>query len=407
MKRSQLRSLVVPSILLLVIAAGCARPPVIEIRRRQPAVKKDYGRALPPGAPALRLITDPARLPDFRPAFGQDRHALLAALDHSIRWFTYPSSKKYYPIQEITHERAQRSLAAFREILLSAKSAEEFHQRIISQFDVYESVGCDDEGTVLFTGYYTPIFDGRLAPDAEFRWPLYKLPPDLVKDEEGNCLGRRTEDGSIVPYYTRAEIEAGVLRGLELVWLRDRFEAYICTVQGSAKLRLPDGTLYSIGYHGNNGKPYTSIGQLLVNDGLIQPEDLSLAGLIKFFRDRPDLLDTYLPKNERYVFFRPAEGDPTGSLGVPVTPYCTLATDKAIFPRGCLTYVVTQLPSVLPGERVRQMPFERFLLDQDTGGGIRAPGRADVYVGVGDAAGLVAGHTFSEGRLYYIFLRGM
>jgi len=397
-----------PAMWLLLL--GCAEPPVVEIRRPPPpperAPAKDYARPLPPGTPALRLVTDPSRMPDFRPAFRQERHALLAALDHSIRWFSLPSSRRHYPVQGITHERARRSLQSFREVLVTAQSAEEFHQRIAGQFDVYESVGCDGEGTVLFTGYYTPICDASLVRTPEYRWPLYRLPPDLVKDEEGNCLGRRTEDGSIVPYYTRAEIEAGVLRGCEIAYLKDRFEAYVCTVQGSAKLRLPDGSLYNIGYHANNGKPYTSIGKLLVEDGLLRPEELSLARLIEFFRGRPDLLDVYLPRNERYVFFRPTDSDPTGSLGLPVTPYCTLATDKAIFPRGALTFVVTRLPGILPGDRVRQMPFERFLLDQDTGGAIRAPGRADVYVGVGDAAGRVAGHTFSEGRLYYLFLRG-
>jgi len=382
---------------------GCAR---ITIPEPPVKVPKDYTRPLPPGAPALRKITDPARLPDFRSAFREGtRESLLAALDQSIRYFGYPSSRRYFPIQGITHERAAASLIAFREILLSARSGDELHQRILGAFDVYESVGCDNRGTVLFTGYYTPIFDASLTPTDEFRWPLYRLPPDLVKDEEGNCLGRRLSDGTLGPYYTRAEIESGALKGQELVYLKDRFEAYICTVQGSARLRLPDGSWFDVGYHGNNGHPYTSVGRLLVAAGLLAPERLTLSGLMQFFKQRPDLMDEYLPRNERTVFFRETSGPPTGSLGLPVTPYRTLATDKSIFPRGCLTFVETHIPRPNPDGSLTRVPFRDFLLDQDTGGAIRAAGRADIYLGIGEEAGRIAGWTFSEGRLYYLFLK--
>lgn len=388
-----------------VLLAGCRSREIVTIPVPPlPAARKDYARQLPPGAPALRKITDPARLPDFRPGFQPNSAALLAAIDHSLRYFTYPSSRKYYPLQDITHERAAQSVRAFRDLLTTAQSADEFHRRVVAAFDVYMSVGCDDEGTVLFTGYYTPIFDARPIADSEYRYPLYRLPPDLVKDEEGECLGRRTPDGSVVPYYTRGEIEAGALKGQELVYLKDRFEAYICTVQGSAKLRYADGSLHSVGYQGNNGKPYTSIGRILVDEKLVLPEDLSLSGLIAFFGSHPEMMDKYLSRNERYVFFQDTAAEPTGSLGLPVTPYASLATDKRIFPRAAVVFLDTLLPQPSPSG-ARQEPYRRFALDQDTGGAIQAPGRADVYVGVGDEAGRLAGHTMSEGRLYYLFLK--
>jgi len=393
---------------VMVVLPGCVTrtvtyvvPPAPPVQP-PPAPEKDYYRPLPPGADALRKITDPAQLPDFRPAFAADRAALLAALERSIAYFTYPSSRRYYPVQGITHDRAQRSLAAFREILRAARSAEEFRQRIVEAFDVYQSIGCDDRGTVLFTGYYTPIFDARRKPDAEYRWPLYRQPPDLVKDGEGRCLGRRTADGSIVPYYTRGQIEEGALAGHELVWLKDRFEAYVVTIQGSAKLRLEDGSLMNVGYAANNGYDYTSVALAMLKDGVIGKAQLSLSGLIEFFKRRPELMSRYLPLNKRYVFFRETDEEPRGSLGLAVTPYATLATDKDIFPRGCLTFVDTYIPSADGGE---QRPFKRFLLDQDTGGAIRAAGRADIYIGVGDEAGRMAGWTYAEGKLYYLFLK--
>jgi len=373
-----------------------------------PEQAKDYSRPLPPGMAALRKITDPAQLPDFRTAYDVDREGLLAALDHSAHWFSLPSSQKYFPVQglpEITHERAQASLGAFREILTTAHSGDELHSRILARFDVYESVGCDDKGTVLFTGYYTPIFDGSLTRTGEYLYPLYKQPPDLMKNAAGECLGRKLPDGSIVPYYTRKEIDAGAIKGEELVYLKDPFEAYVCTVQGSARLRLPDGTWFNIGYQANNGREYTSVGTLLVEAGLLPREQLSLAGLIQFFRQHPEKRDEYLPRNERYVFFQTGEATPLGSLGLPVTTNCTLATDKSIFPRGCLAFVDTQIPRATPGGDLVAEPWRHFALDQDTGGAIRAAGRADVYLGVGEEAGRIAGGTLHEGRLYYLFLK--
>ncbi len=393
----------VVSISLLLLSTGCRTvaeqsPPVI------PA-DKDYSRPLPPGMSALRKIEDPARLPDFRAAFSEDPAGLLAAVELSLRYFGAPSSRSHYPVQGISHARAMASLVQFRSILASSRTPEEFHARILQLFDVYESVGCGHRGTVLFTGYYTPIFEARLTPTEEYRWPLHRLPDDLVKDAAGRCQGRRISDGSLVPYYTRGEIDAGAIEGHEFVYLKNRFEAYICTVQGSAHLRLPDGSMFRVGYHANNGRDYTSVGQLLVADGLMPAARLSLSGLIAFFAQRPEIMDEYLSKNERYVFFQPTDLPPTGSLGVPVTPYRSIATDKAIFPRGCLAFVATDIPHALRGGDVVDRPFDQFVLDQDAGGAIRAPGRCDIYLGVGESAGNVAGWMYREGRLFYLFLK--
>ena len=391
---------------LAVLLAGCTREVVYESAPWTPTVtEKDYYRPLPPGAHALRKIEDPSLYPDFRPGFEANRPALLIALEYSIRYFDYPSSHNYFPVQDISHQRARISVEAFRDLVVNASSAEEFQARLVSDFDVYQSVGCDDRGTVLFTGYYTPIFDARLEPDSEYRWPLYRLPDDLVKGPDGQCLGRRVGEDSIVPYYTRAEIERGALAGYELAYVKSRFEAYICTVQGSAKLRLENGELLNVGYHGNNGHPYTSVGQLLIQDGRMSKDKLSLKGLIAFFDAHPDVMDAYLPKNARTVFFQETASEPTGSLNLPVTAYASVATDKSIFPRACVAFAETRVPQAMADDSLEQQTFHRFLLDQDTGGAIRAAGRADIYLGVGDQAGRIAGWTFSEGRLYYVFLK--
>jgi membrane-bound lytic murein transglycosylase A len=259
-------------------------------------------------------------------------------------------------------------------------------------------------GTVLFTGYYTPIFDASAVRTERFRYPLYKQPPDLEKGFDGKILGRRLADGQLVPYPARAEIErSNMLAGQELYWLADAFEVYIAQVQGSARLRMPDGSLVTAGYAANNGHEYQSVAKALVEDGKIAKGKLSLQAMIDYFRAHPDEVQRYTWLNPRFVFFT-ASGDeaPRGSLNEPVTPRRTIATDKAIFPRASLTFISTNLPRRTNGDIVIR-PYTGFTLDQDTGGAIRAPGRCDVYIGVGDENGVLAGRVFEEGRLYYIF----
>ena len=386
---------------LAVLAAagmigGCKKPGTI-----------DYNRELPPGASALRKITDPELLPDFRAGFTSQPQDLVAAIDGSLAYLGHRSSEKYYPMAGITHAQVVESLKAFRALVLSARSGEELQKEIVSRFEVYESVGCDGLGTVLFTGYYTPIFEGSRTKDGTYKHALYKLPPDLVKDAEGNCLGRKLADGSLAPYPTRGEIEtSGMLegQGLELVYLKEKFEAYICQIQGSAKIRLADGQMMEVGYAGKNKAPYKSISQMLVDEGKIPPARRSLSSMREYFRQHPEEVDRYLQQNPSYVFFQESSGGPYGSLGVAVTPGRSLATDKSIFPRACLVYAVTAIPGSASAP-TETRAFEQFMLDQDTGGAIRAAGRADIYLGTGEEAGRIAGWTASEGRLYYLVLK--
>lgn len=359
-------------------------------------MEKDYDRQLPYGKFALKKI-EPSQYPNFADGWYRAKgSALREAINNSIHYLNKPSSRKYFPMGPITHEKALASLKHFLAALDHANSPAELDQIIRRDFDVYMSVGCDDEGTVLFTGYYSPIFDGSREKTEQFSVPLYRLPPDLKKDEEGNPIGG--------PYKTRQEIEtSGELAGQEIAWLGDRFEAYVFTVQGSGFIRLPDGQLYEIGYAGHNGQDYTPIGRQLVKDGKIERQKLSLDTLIKYFKEHPEDLETYLFQNKRYVFFQDAKGGPYGCLGERVTPYHSIATDKEIFPRACLSFLDTYVPD-RPGEFTKRR-FRQFSLDQDRGAAIRAPGRTDIYMGVGDEAGKMAGFTYNEGRLYYLFVK--
>ena len=380
---------------LLVTVVGCEKPkePITTVAKETP----DYYKPLPAGERALVKLTDPATWPDFSEGFYR-KTGLQEAGANSLEYLSKPSSQGFFPYGEITHQRAVASIEAFLDVLQSAGSAAELDAAIKERFDIYQSRGCDERGTVLFTGYYRPIFDARLKPDQEYRYPLYKRPPDLVQDPVSFKYS---------PYLTRAEIDGGALggKGLELCYLGDRFEAYIVTVQGSGKLRLADGTFFEIGYAGDNGREYSSVGQSLVERNLISPSDLSLQGLIRFFKQHPEELDKAMTVNQRYVFFTPRSGGPFGSLNVPVTPFRTIATDKEVYPRACVAFLNTQLPALGAGGQITPNAYAGFAWDQDTGGAIRAAGRTDLFLGTGPDVGELAGRTFAEGKLYYIFVK--
>lgn len=393
MKRTTLAGL----LLSVIVLTGCQTKPV-------PQSKPQYDRPLPAGQLALRKIEDPNDYPSFTEGW-QDLDSLRAAIRNSLNYMAKPSSKQYFPYDQISHEQAVASLEEFLRLTDSGARADEINGLICAGFDVYESVGCDDQGTVLFTGYYTPIFDGSREQTPQFGYPLYKVPQDLVKGPDGQTLGRRGLDGQITPYPPRAEIEQStMLQGQELIWLSDPFEAYIAHVQGSAKVRLPDGQIVTVGYAATNGHEYASVAERLVADGKISSDRISLATMIDYFKTHPEEVTTYIRANPRYVFFQSSEGTPRGSLNEPVTPWRTIATDKSIFPRGCPAFLSTTLPRVQDGQMSIQS-YDGFVLDQDTGGAIRAPGRCDIYMGEGDEAGQLAGQTYQEGRLYYIFIK--
>ncbi|HSW45680.1 MAG TPA: MltA domain-containing protein [Phycisphaerae bacterium] len=383
---------------LVIAVVGCKSTQPVPMTEPPP----DYNRQLPPGERALVKLTDPSQYPDFSGGFGRKTGLEQAAM-YSLEYLSRPSSKQFFPYGDVTHERAVASIEAFLDVIRTARSPEELDQTIKQRFDIYISRGCDDRGTVLYTGYYRPIFDARRKPDAEFKYPLYKRPADIEGDPITGVYQRKGGG----PYLTREEIDRGALagKGLELVWLRDRFETYIVTVQGSGRLRMEDGSLFDIGYHGNNGYEYTSIGQKLVEEGAIGSQDLSLQGLIRFFKQHPEKLDSALAVNKRYVFFTPRGGGPYGSLNVPVTPFRSIATDKQVYPRACVSFLVTQLPAQAADGQIRPYEYEGFALDQDTGGAIRAAGRCDVFMGTGPKVGELAGRTFAEGKLYYIFVK--
>ena len=365
------------------------------------STKPDYSKELPEGAPALLPLGPDEKRPDFQADFAR-RDEILPALDQSIAWTKKKTSPRWFPVEGVSSARALASLERFREVLTTAKSAEEFDAKLGEEFTVYKSAGWDGKGGgVLFTAYCTPILRGSPVATAEFRHPLYALPPDLLKGSEGEILGQKVGSAT-QPYPVRRVIEAtGMLKkkNLELAWLADPVDAYIAHVNGSAFIRLPDGEMLRLGYAGKNGREYASLGKALIDAKELPKDGVNLASIRAWGKANPAKVAEFLNKNDSYVFFQGIEGNPHGSLNVPVTGYRSVATDKRLFPRGALTWAEGRLGTEYGAE------LDRFLFDQDTGGAIRTAGRADVYIGVGDEAEQIAGATRQEGQLYYLFLK--
>jgi membrane-bound lytic murein transglycosylase A len=368
----------------LFLGAACATTP-------------DYGMPLADGAAALLPLQPDEKIPDFSDQWTQ-RDEILPALENSIAWMRREHSRSFFPIAGIEHERALASLERFHELLTSSSDPQDFQDSLEREFQVYKSAGWNGKGGgVLFTAYCTPILRGSLEPDEQFRYPLYRLPKDLVKGRDGSVLGWETPLGRQPRYPQRAVIEAtSMLAGQELVWLADPIDAYLAHVNGSAFLELPDGELFRVGYAGKNGRPYTSLARELEADGKIARGESDLRAIREWAaRVPPEERQEYLDRNQSYVFFTPIESNPHGSLDFEVTAGRTVATDKRLFPRAAVVYASAPAGGA---------SVNRFLFDQDTGGAIRTAGRADIYLGIGPEAEELAGRTRVEGQLYYLFL---
>jgi membrane-bound lytic murein transglycosylase A len=257
-------------------------------------------------------------------------------------------------------------------------------------------------GEGFLTGYYEPEAEGSLAPGADFAAPLCARPDDLVTFAPGQALpagfdpafsaAQRSPDGRLVPYPDRAAIEAGATRTEPLVWLRDHVEVFLIHVQGSARVRLPDGRILRLGYAGRNGRPYTSIGRLLVEQGHIALADMSLARLKAWLRDNPSAGRAIMQRNQSYIFFKierqlDAHQGPIGAAGAPLTPLRSIAVDRQLWPYGLPFFIDARLPWRSPEVE----PFRRVMVAQDTGSAILGPARADIFFGSGEARGTRAG----------------
>jgi membrane-bound lytic murein transglycosylase A len=265
--------------------------------------------------------------------------------------------------------------------------------------------GNNDKHDGLFTGYFEPELRGARQPGGAFTVPLLRRPPDLVMVElgqfrpvwRGERIAGRVVDGRLRPYVDRVAIEHGALdrMHLDFLWVDDPVDAFFLGVQGSGRVRLPDGSQVRIGYDGQNGWPYVAIGRLLAERGAMAKEDVSLASIRAWIAAHPAEGKALMDENPSYVFFRELRGDgPIGAEGVVLTPGRSLAVDAAFLPLGVPLWL-----DIAQEERA----LRRLVVAQDTGGAIRGPVRGDLFWGFGAEAETEAGKMRARG-VYYLLL---
>lgn len=276
-------------------------------------------------------------------------------------------------------------------------------------FIPHRFLGSGPEGRGLVTGYYEPLLSGSLSPDERYRFPLYRRPGDLIRVEfgdlfpelKGKKLRGRLVGQTLVPYYDRAGIdgEEAALAGNELLWVDDPVDAFFLQVQGSGRVTLPDGRIQAVGYADQNGHPYRSIGKILIEQGEIPREQISLFSIRNWLRAHPERAQELLFSNASYVFFQlrdDAEEHARGSLNVPLTPGRSVAVDPENIALGTPVWLDTSLPG--PEEN----PLQRLVLAQDTGGAIKGHARADLFWGNGTEAERLAGEMKQDGAFYVL-----
>jgi membrane-bound lytic murein transglycosylase A len=267
------------------------------------------------------------------------------------------------------------------------------------------------DGKAFATGYYEPEIAGVRRRQPGFDVPVYGIPPDLVRAKPGDALpvssgqqplGRYDETGKFVPYYDRAAIEDGALmgKGLEIAWVADPLEFFFLQVQGSGRLRAPDGSVIRIGYVGQNGYPYTGIGSAMRQRGLIGngPGQYSgsMQGIMQYVREHPDDGRNLMRENKSWVFFRESTGDgPLGALGVPVRARSSVAVDPKFVPLGAPVWLALD-----------RSEANGLWIAQDTGGAIKGANRFDTFWGAGPDARVIAGGMSGRGQAWLLVPKG-
>jgi membrane-bound lytic murein transglycosylase A len=384
-------------LLTVAISVGCHSPLKKEARRPEEALEQ------------VRFF-----LPEFYD--DMDSGSLTLAVRRNLEYLDRlpPEAVFHYGPHDFTCQQVRESQKTFLDLLSKGLDARQLSREIRKKFQVYRVTSQGGDRRVLFTGYYEPIYEGRLVPDESFRYPLYRPPEDLIRIDlslfsekfKGENIVARIEGKKILPYYSRYQIEVERVlngKGLEIAWLKDPLDVTFLHIQGSARLRLPDGKDLLVHYRASNGRPYRSIGRYMIEKGFLAREEMSMQAIRKYLTENPGVLDEVLNYNPSYVFFRQVENGPVGSIDVLLTPGRSVALDSKIFPKGALGFISSQKPLVNEkGDITGWTQFSRFVLNQDSGGAIKGAGRADIFWGSGPYAELAAGHLKHDGDLYIL-----
>ncbi len=384
--RAALRAAALGGSLLLAACATKVPPPVVMVVPPAPA---EPVTPVPPPTPVIETarqagvtLVTPATLSSADAvraldAFRLSCRALVVRRDAS----------------DLTTGTEWRPLCSEAQTVTPTSAADFFRDR----FD-WVRVG---EGKAFATGYYEPEISGSHTPGGSFSVPIYRTPGDLVRCTKADGTtgrGRIDESGTCVLYYARAEIEDGTLtgKGLELGWAADPIELFFLHIQGSGRIKLPDGGVMRIGYDNQNGREYVAIGRLLRDRGVLPPGGANMKAIVAWLRAHPDEGRALMRENLSYIFFKELTGaGPLGALNVAVTPRATVAADPKFVPLGAPVFLTLDRPEA-----------SGLWVAQDTGGAIKGANRFDTFWGAGAAAETTAGGMSASGQALILLPKG-
>ena len=371
----------------LFLAACAARPtPPIAAPLPPPAPSVPAAPLVPP-PPANALAAGVAIVPAAATIYDQWAQRALTAFRTSC-----PALMRRHDQSGLAQGNDWAPLCAEAASLPPEQAAAFFRDR----FD-WVRVG---NGKAFATGYYEPSIQGSRTPQPGYA-PIYRVPPDLVKctrPDGTTGRGRVDQMGTCVPYYSRTDIDNGALsnRGLEIAWAADPVDLFFAEIQGSARIDFPDGTSTRIGYAEQNGLPYTAIGKLLRDRGILPPGGANMQAIKDWIRANPDQGKALMEENASYIFFKELTGaGPLGALNVPITPHGTVAADPNFVPLGAPVYLALDRPEAYG-----------LWVAQDVGGAIKGPNRFDTFWGNGPEATQIAGGMSGNGVAYVLLPKG-
>lgn len=380
----------------IYILAACASRPI----PTQPPQQTPPPPKVVAGKPALHLL---GPLDTALPGWGtEDGRDFAAALLKSCKSLT-----KQNDISELTQPADWAGLCT----AVGQDSTDSQIKALLAAELQAVQVG---DGIALNTGYYEPELLGSLTKTDEFSVPLYRRPPELVDADLGafrSALKNQKIAGSVhnsrlTPYFDRAAITAGALAGrnLEIAWVRSEWDSFFLQVQGSGRVRLPDGTVLRLSYGGQNGHEYTSIGKLMLSRNLLAKGQATMQGMRAWGELNKEEGLKLLNENRSFVFFKPntISENAVGALGIALTPNRSLAVDPLYVPLGAPVWLDSRRTAY---QNTPQAPFIGLRIAQDTGGAIKGPNRVDIFFGTGDEAAILAGSQSFRGRLTLLLPR--
>ena len=406
---------------VLLLTASCVKQNVMPVANncdcKQVASNPTQKPESPPNNIDIKPVI-PANTPDYallKPATWEDIDG-FASDDLSAAWPAWLQScgtlKNKVQINQTPWQAACNAAFALKQ----PKNAS-IIDYLTDYFNVYAATNADGSDTGLVTGYYEPLLKGSRTKSANYLYPLYKQPADLITVElaelypelkgkrvRGKLVQDKEGHNKLIPYATRADIDSAPtpLAGHELVWIDDLVDGFFLQVQGSGIIKFENGQQMHVGYADQNGHAYNSIGRILIERGELTKDQAGMQGIKNWARNNPAKLRELLNANPSYVFFTELPvglSGPLGALGVPLAAERSVAIDPKYVPLGAPIFLSSTQPNT-------PSPLKRLMVAQDTGGAIKGGVRADYFWGAGDAAGKMAGSMKQQGKIWVLLPKG-